>query len=1287
MADFSIQDLAAPVVIGPDSTSIYSIRQEDQAEIARNKAVEDASFGEKLGASWEAFKSSNFIAKGTSQFIDSRVESKFEPDPNFVMDDEFALQVLKDANLPMSSFGDIREVKSLEQMYYRVRVLQEEAAAQQRMRNALGDKAIMASSFVGSIVDIDLAVGLATGGLGTAGKAGKALTLTKLAKYPLIPATEAGIALYKYKLDPTYTVEDGFLDVFTGVTVGYSGAAFSRSLRNKLFLKKNNVPTDVPTASKPSAIRPAETGEVIPLKRFKTAVKDREVRLKAAKTYDEKLKVADGLDDIELQKSKAIKTNEELNYRIVREQELQPLRSKVYSKNRATFFDKQVGISELGDAKKAIIESFTKNLGESAAKQTDELLDAAEKFKTNKAINKRLNSAIVLDEFTRVLDEMDGDVKKLKDGLDDLIKEVGDKEFNTALASIEELYPKEVALIKDLVTKPLDETNLNKFVKSMRDMGYKQKTALAAAMLMGGSASLEAADSSDISASSLITATFLAAAALVVAPSAVKAIKNGAIRKAAHNIREGWNNSAMRAEYAVSEDASRFRRLHAALSDSLHTRITSTVEPIKKSGKEAADIVDRLLYSSKSGSGAEIDKQSWVHGTMNKYVNAEKEHFDEWLKERGISRLASYFDEEKNIYKFREEVSDAIELMGNEEAFKSINSDAIKKMANKYDAIKKEIYDRATEYEVKGFVDEKTADGKTIKGVQHEKGMLPRYWKPEELNRILNSTDEVGEAAIRKALTDAINKTFNNATTTYYYYKDKAGRIRRYTNELKDPKSTLVKKEEVLRAKVVADEFIDNWKSGRTLSHTPIRRGEDIMQAIEPFLKEDTNIDDIANALSTPKDVSARAKHRIKFDINDIEPFTIKIDGVDTRITKANFVERDAKVILDRTANSIYGQSALAKAGWKTTEALKKSIDKVPDAKVRNELNQITDLVLGIPIPSNNPWLHELSMITKDVLITAKLPLVVLSTPPELINTIMHQGLGRSLRNTARVFRNMFGDAPKNSNLAQMIEMTGLGTSVNRLDFTGFRGFTDQAGDLDDVTALSSIRNGTMKMRDFSIYLNQLGRMGDMMQRAGMEMNLEKIANFIHKNDTSVRGIEPHRAKEWGIDDAFVKEFKNKIKFNEDGTLATMNSKEWSIKSRDKLASVLRVMNQQISPETTIGETPLFSRTTDLGRTLTGLITYPMMQFNEYGLNDLRHLDKRAVIHATGAFIGSYLGLQARYAIQGKDVDEETVILYAILNMPQAGMYSSIKGMLSPAMFSVAKDAHNLVAPQELDIR
>jgi hypothetical protein len=256
--------------------------------------------------------------------------------------------------------------------------------------------------------------------------------------------------------------------------------------------------------------------------------------------------------------------------------------------------------------------------------------------------------------------------------------------------------------------------------------------------------------------------------------------------------------------------------------------------------------------------------------------------------------------------------------------------------------------------------------------------------------------------------------------------------------------------------------------------------------------------------------------------------------------------------------------------------------------------------------------------------------------------------------------------------------MSGLGTSLNRLDFTGFRGFTDQAGDLDDVTALSAIRNGTMKMRDFSIYLNQLGRMGDILQQAGMEMNLEKIANFIHKEDIGATGIEKGRMKEWGITPEFVERFKNKIELNEDGTIKKMNSKNWSIKSRDELANVLRVMNQQISPETTIGETPLFSRTTDLGRAMTGLITYPIMQFNEYGLNDLKHLDRRAAIHSMGAFMGSYLGLKARYAAQGKEVEEEQVIMYAILNIPITGAYTSIKGMLDPAMFGIAKDAHNL---------
>jgi len=302
--------------------------------------------------------------------------------------------------------------------------------------------------------------------------------------------------------------------------------------------------------------------------------------------------------------------------------------------------------------------------------------------------------------------------------------------------------------------------------------------------------------------------------------------------------------------------------------------------------------------------------------------------------------------------------------------------------------------------------------------------------------------------------------------------------------------------------------------------------------------------------------------------------------------------------------------------------------------------------------------------------------------PPELIATLTTSSLGRGLRSFIRALTREYH---KDSNMLQMLSMSGLGTSYKRLDFSGFRGYGDVSNDLDDVGAISKIRDKTMKLRDLSLILNGLATFSDGLQRMGMELHLEKIASFVNKGDVGTTGIPKARLREFGIDEDFIEMFKDT--FELDGnTVKTFDSTKWSMKKQDKLGEVLRVMNQQVSPETTIGETGLYTRTTDLGRSISGLLTYPMGQFNQYGLNDLRHLDRGALMHSVGAFMGSYIGLTARYAIQDKQVSEEQKMLYALLNIPQLGALTTMKSMLDPAAFGTAQDAANLVLPESLEV-
>ena len=238
---------------------------------------------------------------------------------------------------------------------------------------------------------------------------------------------------------------------------------------------------------------------------------------------------------------------------------------------------------------------------------------------------------------------------------------------------------------------------------------------------------------------------------------------------------------------------------------------------------------------------------------------------------------------------------------------------------------------------------------------------------------------------------------------------------------------------------------------------------------------------------------------------------------------------------------------------------------------------------------------------------------------------------------------------------------------------------TDDITNLDDAGVVSKIREGTMKMRDFSMLANGLSYFSDVLQRANLSLNAEKFANFVNEGADGAKGINKSRLRGLGIDDATIEMFSDTFTMNSKGRLSSVDYTGWGLKKKDKFGEILRNMNQAVSPETTIGETGLYTRTTDLGRALSSLITYPMQQFNIHGVEDLKHMDKMAYLHSVGGFAGAYIGLQARYSVQGKDMDNEKVVMYALMNMPQLGALSSMSSMIAPATLSTVNDAVNVI--------
>jgi hypothetical protein len=173
---------------------------------------------------------------------------------------------------------------------------------------------------------------------------------------------------------------------------------------------------------------------------------------------------------------------------------------------------------------------------------------------------------------------------------------------------------------------------------------------------------------------------------------------------------------------------------------------------------------------------------------------------------------------------------------------------------------------------------------------------------------------------------------------------------------------------------------------------------------------------------------------------------------------------------------------------------------------------------------------------------------------------------------------------------------------------------------------------------------------------------------------------------EFGIDKNFLREFKEILG---DGNLKGLAAKIDSLPNakKDKFANVLRGMGQMVSPETMLGTKGLWMSTTSFGRAVSPLLNYSATIFNEQGLPLLKTTDRYAVLQNINAVIGGFMGLSLKYALEDKDVDDEDLMLYAIMNAPVVGNIGVIKGVLSPATLSTTADMMNMLAPDAMEIR
>ena len=751
-----------------------------------------------------------------------------------------------------------------------------------------------------------------------------------------------------------------------------------------------------------------------------------------------------------------------------------------------------------------------------------------------------------------------------------------------------------------------------------KSVGRKIPAAVAVSILGAGAVSADEGAEFEVSNMGYYILALVAAG--FIGKRGYEAVKDeGSIIRAAKATYKNIQDARKATSMVVNKQAGRIFQTEAMMA---RTALTETYAPFAKAGGKAKELADMFLVNAMDGTHktAEVSKRAIARIAETKYRKVEHDAFNDWLKVHhdDVNRVFNPIKAAKLHREFRELVVDAAE-------FGNHTDENILKAA---DALSGQIGGLTTHAGQAG--------AKGFDKIKVKKNHIPRYWKNASIRGIIEATATDAEKVANK-------KAIESAITDMIYGGQK-------TKDLN-------------KAKLEAEAWVDDIMNQRAVDTN--RQRNSMLGRIQQLLDEKgvTTIDDeeLASALSKESDKIGRAMYRKKLDLTAFKPFTITVNGKKQEIKLSDFIERDAATIIQRYSNEMAGQIALAERGFNTTEAARKVVDEIPDPKLRSRMHTVIDLLVGEQLLHLGREEQTFLEMATGATFIAKLPMVTFSMLSEVAKVAtMSNGLKYALNS----FYEKVNGAGKYSAIRdEMMRATGLGTATIRRE-SGFRG-ADEISNIYDAGE-GAFHNYMRGAKDIASVWYGLLPVSDALQRISMVANAERLAKFFE----SGTGISERRMVQYGITEESKRLLKDKL-IMKDGELQRLGIDDWTRAEKEEFNNIIFRMNQAITQETTLGGTGLYMHTSVVGKAASYLLTFPAEAFSNHGLRELTSADYEAFVSMTSFLMGAYVAAKLRYASQGKEVDDDTIMYRAIIQMPIFGALSTAEGISDPVVFDV----------------
>jgi len=587
----------------------------------------------------------------------------------------------------------------------------------------------------------------------------------------------------------------------------------------------------------------------------------------------------------------------------------------------------------------------------------------------------------------------------------------------------------------------------------------------------------------------------------------------------------------------------------------------------------------------------------------------------------------------------------------------------------------KKLYDEATEANVLGY-----GEGK----IKYTKDYVPRYWKTSRIRNLLVGIDaKANRAALQTSIAEMMQGAVRKRReTAMKKYLDDVAEYRQVTNEggkgLKKPVQPTFEGSNMDEAMKQANDFIKH-SEGENIARRG-RANEATMSRLEAEMNKQgiEMSDDMKAIFDKQGDKIDRAKYKIDLDYSKFREFTVKENGIEVKVGLGDIIDRDSKSIISRYGNEMGGSISLANKGYKTVNQARIAAGKIDDVGLQESMNKVIDSLAGEDLLAMGDTERKIFEAMTGVTFAAKLPLVTVSMLTELAKVMSYKnGFKFVLNNiSSKIMRESH---PKSMLVDELTKATGQGTASLRHE-VNVKGIDEMSNQAENVgSAFGETVDAIRQVKETASRMYGLLQFSDFLQKTAMVANAQRVSDIIENMKAGkALGISEQRMKQFGITPERLENVGKYLK-SENGEVMRLDFDKWDKTAQNDFNNMMFRMGQNVTQETTLGGTGMYMHNSSIGKAMGYLLTFPAEAFSNHGIRDLTTGDAEAAKNMFAMFIGGYISLKVRYAVEQKDVSDEEVMFRAVTGMPIFGAVSTVTGLTDPVVLSVMKNMTDIM--------